>query len=279
MTARRALAIACAFGLALACGGAPPLPQAAIDVPAASAASASGASEDLAPKAARARDVDNDGIPDDADLCPTAPEDCDGFQDGDGCPDPDNDADGVLDACDKCPNEPETYNGFEDEDGCPDRGKVIVVHDIQIIPLVLFAKNATRPLPEATAVIDAMAAVMKSHPELELVALVGGATSDEAKPDALSLARAQQTLAMIGQRGVDARRLEARGAGTKVARPGAPNDPQDRQVRAWVVRANGAEFARWNGSAAYDPIATPAPQPPPARPACTVTENPYPCRR
>ena len=34
----------------------------------------------------------------------TEPEDKDGFQDADGCPDPDNDGDGVPDAKDKCPN-------------------------------------------------------------------------------------------------------------------------------------------------------------------------------
>ena len=85
---------------------------------------------------------------------PEQPEDKDGFQDQDGCPDPDNDEDGILDvedACpnkpedkrtairrptaarsaiatsdgildddDKCPDEPEDKDGFEDEDGCPD---------------------------------------------------------------------------------------------------------------------------------------------------------------
>jgi outer membrane protein OmpA-like peptidoglycan-associated protein len=53
-------------------------------------------------------------------VCPQGPEDVDGFQDDDGCNDPDNDGDGLLDANDRCPNEPETKNGFEDEDGCPD---------------------------------------------------------------------------------------------------------------------------------------------------------------
>jgi len=94
-------------------------------------------------------DTDNDGIPDKDDKCPDKPEDKDGFQDEDGCPDLDNDNDGVLDAKDKCPNEagplenggcpvhdkdrdgipdevdkcpddPEDKDGFEDEDGCPD---------------------------------------------------------------------------------------------------------------------------------------------------------------
>ncbi|WP_306466064.1 adventurous gliding motility protein AgmC [Corallococcus exiguus] len=53
-------------------------------------------------------------------VCPEGPEDFDGFQDQDGCADPDNDGDGILDTADQCPNEPETVNGFEDEDGCPD---------------------------------------------------------------------------------------------------------------------------------------------------------------
>ncbi|WP_228559412.1 MULTISPECIES: Ig-like domain-containing protein [Myxococcus] len=65
-------------------------------------------------------DTDGDGILDIDDACPTEPEDKDGFQDEDGCPDPDNDADGIPDTADTCPNEPETVNGFEDTDGCPD---------------------------------------------------------------------------------------------------------------------------------------------------------------
>ena len=66
------------------------------------------------------RDRDHDGILDSVDRCPDEPEDKDGFQDDDGCPDEDNDNDGIPDALDKCPNEPEDFDGFQDEDGCPD---------------------------------------------------------------------------------------------------------------------------------------------------------------
>ena len=66
------------------------------------------------------RDRDGDGIPDDIDNCPDEPEDKDGFEDADGCPDPDNDNDGIPDLYDQCPDEPEDRNGFEDDDGCPD---------------------------------------------------------------------------------------------------------------------------------------------------------------
>jgi uncharacterized repeat protein (TIGR01451 family) len=65
-------------------------------------------------------DNDQDGVVDTADKCPLQPEDKDGFQDEDGCADPDNDEDGVEDTADKCPPRPEDKDGFQDEDGCPE---------------------------------------------------------------------------------------------------------------------------------------------------------------
>lgn len=95
------------------------------------------------------KDRDGDGILDANDRCIDQPEDLDGFQDEDGCPELDNDNDGILDTSDKCPNEagpmqnlgcpivdkdgdglnddvdkcpnePEDKDGFQDDDGCPD---------------------------------------------------------------------------------------------------------------------------------------------------------------
>lgn len=66
------------------------------------------------------KDQDDDGLDDKDDQCPTEPEDRDGYQDGDGCPDGDNDLDAIADSSDKCPNQAEDMDGFEDTDGCPD---------------------------------------------------------------------------------------------------------------------------------------------------------------
>ncbi len=66
------------------------------------------------------KDADMDGIPDDKDECPRLPEDFDGFQDTDGCPDPDNDNDMIPDVDDKCPNDEALEGRDEDEDGCTD---------------------------------------------------------------------------------------------------------------------------------------------------------------
>jgi len=72
-------------------------------------------------------DEDNDGdtVLDDADQCDTddsvaMKEDLDQWDDGDGCPDPDNDNDKVLDADDQCRDVAEDPDGFNDEDGCVD---------------------------------------------------------------------------------------------------------------------------------------------------------------
>ncbi len=64
-------------------------------------------------------DRDGDGIPDSIDKCPDVPEDKDGDEDEDGCPEPDKDrdGDGVVDRIDACPDTP----GPAEYDGCPDR--------------------------------------------------------------------------------------------------------------------------------------------------------------
>jgi OOP family OmpA-OmpF porin len=66
-------------------------------------------------------DPDNDGVVGDADKCANEAEDKDGFEDDNGCPDPDNDGDGVADASDQCATEAETMNQIDDTDGCPEK--------------------------------------------------------------------------------------------------------------------------------------------------------------
>jgi len=65
-------------------------------------------------------DVDGDTILNADDACPFDPEDFDGIQDEDGCPETDADGDGVLDEDDACPEDAEDLDGIQDEDGCPE---------------------------------------------------------------------------------------------------------------------------------------------------------------
>ena len=73
--------------------------------------------------------MDNDGIIDTVDSCPTQKETNNGYQDSDGCPDEipekDTDGDGINDVDDSCPTQKETNNGYQDSDGCPDKELII----------------------------------------------------------------------------------------------------------------------------------------------------------
>jgi|WetSurMetagenome_2_1015567.scaffolds.fasta_scaffold00509_12 outer membrane protein OmpA-like peptidoglycan-associated protein len=71
-------------------------------------------------KVRKGGDSDGDGVPDSLDKCSAVPEDKDGFEDDDGCPDYDNDKDAIPDTVDQCPNDPEDYDDYKDKDGCPD---------------------------------------------------------------------------------------------------------------------------------------------------------------
>jgi outer membrane protein OmpA-like peptidoglycan-associated protein/outer membrane murein-binding lipoprotein Lpp len=64
------------------------------------------------------QDTDGDTIPDSRDLCPTEP----GLPENQGCPKvvKDKDQDGIADDVDRCPLDPEDIDSFQDQDGCPD---------------------------------------------------------------------------------------------------------------------------------------------------------------
>jgi OmpA-OmpF porin, OOP family len=71
--------------------------------------------------APRGHDRDSDGVPDDVDECPDLPEDRDGIQDADGCPEDDADGDGVLDDQDACPLVPGEASTNPRNNGCPSK--------------------------------------------------------------------------------------------------------------------------------------------------------------
>jgi outer membrane protein OmpA-like peptidoglycan-associated protein len=125
-------------------------------------------------------DRDGDGIPDAIDKCPDRPEDKDGFEDADGCPDIDDDRDGVLDIADKCPKEKENYNGFEDEDGCPDTVPADVEAIKGTMEGLLYAEGETAVRDSAQPTLKKIAKVMADHPSIKIV-LVGHTDKDEAK--------------------------------------------------------------------------------------------------
>jgi outer membrane protein OmpA-like peptidoglycan-associated protein len=168
-------------------------------------------------KAERGRpgDQDGDGIPDDRDACPQQAEDKDGFEDDDGCPDPDNDKDRILDVDDKCPNEPETYNGFEDDDGCPDKGRVIVRRGkLEILDSIYFGHGKPVILPISSPLLDAIAATLNGNPQILSLEVAGHAAANETDPGGLASARAAAVHDALVARNVAGARLVKRGYAT-----------------------------------------------------------------
>jgi len=166
-------------------------------------------------------DTDGDGIYDDADKCPNEPEDKDGWEDEDGCPDLDNDGDEIADADDQCPNEPETYNKFQDEDGCPDtkpakKYQRIVVTEKQIIlkQMVHFETGKALIMPDSYAVLNEVADVLIENPNIRI--RVEGHTDSRGSMELnmrLSNARADSVKQYLVSKGIDSSRIETVGYG------------------------------------------------------------------
>ncbi|HVJ88320.1 MAG TPA: OmpA family protein [Labilithrix sp.] len=163
-------------------------------------------------------DSDHDGVPDDQDKCRNEPEDQDGIEDTDGCPEDDSDSDGIPDAEDRCPTAKETINGFEDDDGCPDEGpaKVIVEEgQIRILETVRFKTNSSELEPESHSILNQVALTMKANKHIKRVR-VEGHTDETGSRDLnkqLSEQRANVVRQYLVKKGVKGDRLSHRGYG------------------------------------------------------------------
>jgi outer membrane protein OmpA-like peptidoglycan-associated protein len=164
-------------------------------------------------------DNDGDGILDVNDQCPDQAEDMDGFEDQDGCPDLDNDGDGILDVNDKCPNEAETVNGFEDSDGCPDEAPIYFPLAYINFKFATAEISGADPIP----VLEEVVRIMKENPKIqvEIQGHTDNIGSDESNLT-LSERRGQTVKTYLVNRGIDPSRLQTRGFGE--SRPIDSND-------------------------------------------------------
>jgi len=177
-------------------------------------------------------DRDHDGVSNNRDRCPDVPEDRDGVEDDDGCPEHDADMDGVPDSQDKCPTEKETINGYKDEDGCPDEGPAQVIVEnghITILKNVNFESGSARIDKDSYSILNQVALVMRAHPEIKRIRVEGHTdeTGSHEMNMQLSRQRAESVRVYLISRGVQPRRLSSAGFGPD--RPLAKgNDPDAR---------------------------------------------------
>jgi len=206
-----------------------------------------------APVVEEDKDTDSDNILDSKDMCILEPEDVEGYEDLDGCPEPDKDHDGIPDAVDKCPLEPEDFDGFEDEDGCPDPDNdkdtvldvddfcpntpgqpggarpgcpgliVVTAKEIRITQQIHFEFNKAKIRPESFPILDAIVDVLKDNPKMALE--IQGHTDNVGNAGynkKLSQSRSESVRAYLGAHGVDVSRLVAVGYG--MTQPIVPNN-------------------------------------------------------
>jgi OmpA-OmpF porin, OOP family len=206
-----------------------------------------------APVVEEDKDSDGDHILDSKDQCILEPEDVDGYEDADGCPEPDNDHDGIPDAIDKCPNKPEDMDGFQDADGCPDPDNdndsvldvddfcpntpgqpggsrpgcpgliVVTAKEIRITQQIHFEFNKAKIRPESFPILDAIVDVLRDNPKITLE--IQGHTDNVGSAGynkKLSQSRADSVRAYLGQHGIDVGRLTAMGYG--MTQPIVPNN-------------------------------------------------------
>ena len=161
-------------------------------------------------------DKDGDGIIDAEDACPDIP----GIKTNDpktnGCPG-DTDGDGFRDDQDACPNE----KGVDDPDpakrGCP---KLVRVTDKEIIILeqVQFDTGKATIKKVSDPLLDAVAEVMKEHPEILKVEVQGHTDNKGSKQlnAKLSNDRAESVMKALTKRSIDPSRLTSKGYGFDV---------------------------------------------------------------
>jgi outer membrane protein OmpA-like peptidoglycan-associated protein len=192
-------------------------------------------------------DKDRDGLLDNVDKCPSDPEDKDGFEDDDGCPETDNDKDGIADTADKCPSDPEDKDGFEDDDGCPETDNdkdgiadaddkcplepgvppdgcpkkydlvVVTGTKIELKQTVFFATNRATIKPKSFALLSDVAQAMQDHPKIK-VEIQGHTDSQgkDAKNLKLSQKRAESVRTYLTKKGVTGDRMIPKGYGENV---------------------------------------------------------------
>ncbi|MFT4625285.1 MAG: outer membrane protein OmpA-like peptidoglycan-associated protein [Myxococcota bacterium] len=167
-------------------------------------------------------DPDGDGVPSHLDDCPNQPEDPDGFQDADGCPDEDDDEDGILDVNDACPRAAETFNDFNDEDGCPETAPKALEGLTGIVRGIIFETDSAALRPSSRPVLERVLAALEQHPAVTM--LVEGHTDDQGGSDYnldLATRRAAAVKRWLVDHGVQPDRLETVGFGH--SRPIATN--------------------------------------------------------
>jgi len=190
-------------------------------------------------------DTDLDGIADRSDACPKDKGSRNDEPSKNGCPTQDGDGDNIPDRFDACPNE----RGLPDladrsHHGCPKQVRV-TTGEIVILRQVTFKLGQSSLDQTVDPVSDDLLTevrdVILQHPEIEIIEVQGHAddTGTAEFNTTLSQQRADAVRKWLTQRGIDAKRMTARGYGSTI--PIATNQTEDgrqknRRVQFAIVK-------------------------------------------
>ena len=177
-------------------------------------------------------DTDGDGIIDKEDKCPTEK----GTEATGGCPD--TDGDGIIDKDDKCP----TIAGTLANIGCPE----LKIEDKAVIDLAVKSiqfENKSDQLKESSIpILDQLAIMLLNYPNYNVN--ISGHTDDKGKDSdnmLLSEKRAQKCVEYLINKGVNTKRLTAKGYGETKAianNKTAEGRQMNRRVEFELVKVN-----------------------------------------
>lgn len=195
----------------------------------------------------------------------------------------DRDGDGIADNLDKCPDEPEDYNGVQDDDGCPDiletdrdritdnppaPGEPLTLEQVVTLPAPIeFKFDSAIMLPGAEVYLNQVLVILQAHPEVTRLEIQGH-TSAEGGYDynmRLSDARARAVYQWLVDHGIDGQRLVPKGYGLTV--PLFPNDTEPHRQRNRRVQFRMVDQV---------PGATPSTSPPRGNPPAPGKRTPAP---
>jgi outer membrane protein OmpA-like peptidoglycan-associated protein/opacity protein-like surface antigen len=168
--------------------------------------------EPLPPPKAPPDDRDRDTVADKEDFCP----DTFGMPPR-GCPQvcvDDDDDDRVPNPEDRCKEDPENRNGFEDDDGCPDEIPEELVDISGVMEGIFFDNDKDVIKPNSQPVLDRAVETLQKNPSVR-VRIVGHTSSTGGYRHNIDLSqrRAASVKTYLVEHGVDESRLETDGVG------------------------------------------------------------------
>jgi outer membrane protein OmpA-like peptidoglycan-associated protein len=198
------------------------------------------------PKKSGCPDADNDGIIDPEDACPNIAGLASSDPKQNGCPG-DRDGDGIRDDLDACPDVKGAPSKNPKKNGCP-RAQVADKR-IDIQEQVDFETGKAVIRPTSDALIEEIAGIFLAHPEIAKVEVQGHTDNvgGKAANKRLSQERADAVKKALVARGVEAKRLVAKGYGED--QPLADNASEDgraqnRRVQFVIVERKDAKPAK-----------------------------------